>query len=68
MQPEIGLILGTGLGQVANEVQPICTIDYEEIPHMPVSTVETHHGRLIFGTLSGKNVMVMQGRFHYYEG
>lgn len=66
--PEIGIVLGTGLGQVANDIQVQCALDYDEIPHFPVSTVESHHGRLLFGTLEGKSVVVMQGRFHYYEG
>ena len=68
MQPEIGIILGTGLGGLAKEISPEIVVEYEEIPHFPVSTVESHHGRLIFGTLGGKKVMAMQGRFHYYEG
>ena len=68
MQPEIGIILGTGLGGLAKEIAPEIVVEYEEIPHFPVSTVESHHGRLIFGTLGGKKVMAMQGRFHYYEG
>ncbi len=66
--PEIGIILGTGLGKLAESVQPIEVISYDEIPHFPVSTVESHHGRLIYGELEGKKVLAMQGRFHYYEG
>ncbi len=66
--PEIGIILGTGLGGLISEIQNKYTIDYKDIPSFPVSTVEGHSGRMIFGTLSGKNVMVMQGRFHFYEG
>lgn len=66
--PEIGVILGTGLGDLVNKVNIKCEIPYDDIPHFPVSTVESHHGRLIFGILEGKNVVVMQGRFHYYEG
>jgi purine-nucleoside phosphorylase len=66
--PEVGIILGTGLGRLVNEIEIQDAIPYETIPHFPVSTVESHHGRLIFGSLSGKNVVAMQGRFHYYEG
>jgi purine-nucleoside phosphorylase len=67
-EPETGIILGTGLGKLVDEIDIDASIDYEKIPHFPVSTVESHHGRLIFGKLSGKKVMAMQGRFHYYEG
>ena len=67
-KPEIGIILGTGLGSLVDFVKIEKAIDYDEIPHFPISTVESHHGRLLFGTLGGKNVVVMQGRFHYYEG
>lgn len=67
-QPEYLLILGTGLGQLADEIEAIHTISYDKIPHFPVSTVESHAGKLIFGQLGGKNVVAMQGRFHYYEG
>ena len=67
-QPEYLLILGTGLGQLAEEIDEVLSIDYDQIPHFPVSTVESHHGRLIFGHLGGKPVLAMQGRFHYYEG
>lgn len=66
--PQIGIILGTGLGSLAEHVERETTISYEDIPHFPVSTVESHSGKLIFGTLGGKQVVVMQGRFHYYEG
>ncbi|HTY38342.1 MAG TPA: purine-nucleoside phosphorylase [Bacteroidota bacterium] len=66
--PAIGIILGTGLGGLVQEIEKETVIDYGEIPHFPVSTVESHHGKLIFGTLAGKNVVAMQGRFHYYEG
>jgi len=66
--PEVGIILGTGLGGLAKEIKAEAIIDYAEIPHFPLSTVESHHGKLIFGTLSGKSVVAMQGRFHYYEG
>lgn len=68
MQPKIGIILGTGLGGLAKEIKKDVVLDYENIPHFPISTVESHHGKLIFGKLSGKNVVAMQGRFHYYEG
>jgi len=68
IQPEIGIILGTGLGALAKEIQSEATVPYQDIPHFPLSTVESHAGRLIFGKLGTKNVMVMQGRFHYYEG
>ena len=67
-QPEYLLILGTGLGQLAEEIDVVKTIEYDQIPHFPVSTVESHKGRLIFGTLGEKQVVAMQGRFHYYEG
>jgi purine-nucleoside phosphorylase len=66
--PKIGIILGTGLGTLAEGINVEAKISYEDIPHFPVSTVESHAGRLIFGYLSGKNVVAMQGRFHYYEG
>jgi purine-nucleoside phosphorylase len=64
----IGIILGTGLGSLGNQIEVELEIDYNDIPHFPVSTVESHSGKLIFGTLSGKKVMAMKGRFHYYEG
>lgn len=65
---EIGLILGTGLGQVGAEIELIQEIDYAAIPHFPISTVESHQGKLIIGKLAGKIVLAMRGRFHYYEG
>ena len=68
LRPELGIILGTGLGQLAESIEVETIVSYEEIPHFPVSTVESHAGRLIFGTLSKKKVVAMQGRFHYYEG
>ncbi len=68
MRPEIGIILGTGLGGLVKEIRKEIVLDYDEIPHFPVSTVESHHGKLIFGTLGGKKVVAMQGRFHRYEG
>jgi len=66
--PEIGVILGTWLSKLAHQIDVKYTISYEEIPHFPVSTVESHAGRLLFGELFGKKVVAMQGRFHYYEG
>ncbi len=66
--PEVGIILGTGLGGLAKEIKVEISFDYAEIPHFVQSTVETHHGKLHFGLLGGKYVMAMQGRFHYYEG
>ena len=66
--PQIGIILGTGLGSLADGIGVEAKISYKEIPFFPISTVESHAGRLIFGELSGKKVVAMQGRFHYYEG
>jgi len=66
--PRIGIVLGTGLGGLADRIRAAAIIPYEEIPHFPVSTVASHMGRMIFGSLGGKAVMAMQGRFHYYEG
>lgn len=68
VSPVIGLVLGSGLGDMANQVENPIAIDYSEVPHFPVSTVEGHEGRFVAGTLEGKQVIVMQGRFHYYEG
>lgn len=67
-QPRFGIILGTGLGALVNDIEIEVEINYEDIPHFPVSTVESHSGKLIFGHLSGVPVVAMQGRFHYYEG
>jgi purine-nucleoside phosphorylase len=67
-KPKIGIILGTGLGGLVKEIKKEEVLDYSKIPHFPVSTVESHHGKLIFGTLAGKSVVAMQGRFHMYEG
>ena len=64
----IGIILGTGLGGLVKDIEIVSEIDYSEIPYFPVSTVESHSGKLIFGKLSGKNIVAMQGRFHFYEG
>src|SRR4030067_636513 len=68
LEPQIGIILGTGLGSLADGIKVESKIGYETIPHFPVSTVESHAGRLLFGELRGKKVVAMQGRFHYYEG
>jgi len=68
IDPEYLLILGTGLGQLAEEMTVEVELPYEEIPHFPVSTVESHAGKLLIGYLGGKSIMAMQGRFHYYEG
>lgn len=67
-KPQFGVILGTGLGGLVNDIENQFAIDYSDIPHFPVSTVESHNGRLIFGEIAGKPVVTMQGRFHYYEG
>ena len=66
--PEIALILGSGLGDMAEEVEDKIAIDYKDIPNFPVSTVQGHKGRLVFGTMRSRKVAFMQGRFHYYEG
>lgn len=66
--PKFGIILGTGLGRLVNEIDIETEIPYDEIPHFPVSTVEMHAGKLITGSLSGKSILAMQGRFHCYEG
>ncbi len=68
INPSVGIILGTGLGGLVNEINIVDEILYEDIPNFPVSTVKGHSGKLIFGDLGGKKVMAMQGRFHYYEG
>jgi purine-nucleoside phosphorylase len=65
---DIGIILGTGLGGLVRYIKQEHSIDYGDIPHFPVSTVESHSGKLILGILSGKKIVAMQGRFHYYEG
>jgi len=68
LSPEVGIILGTGLGGLVKEIEIKDTLPYESIPNFPVSTVEGHSGKLIFGILGGKKVVAMQGRFHFYEG
>jgi purine-nucleoside phosphorylase len=67
-KPQVGIILGTGLGGLVKEIKIKYTLSYKSIPNFPVSTVKGHQGKLIFGILGGKNVVAMQGRFHYYEG
>jgi purine-nucleoside phosphorylase len=66
--PRVGIVLGTGLGEMVNMIEPLVTVEYHEIPHFPVATVEFHKGRLIYGTIGKTTVLAMQGRFHYYEG
>ena len=66
--PEIGIILGTGLGQLVDKLEIISSVSYNHIPSFPTATVEFHTGKLIYGILGGKKVIVMQGRFHIYEG
>ena len=66
--PETAIVLGTGLGRLSEEIEKEVTIPYKDIPNFPVSTVEGHEGKLIFGKLGGKDIMAMEGRFHYYEG
>ena len=67
-KPQIAIILGTGLGGIANVISPHIIIPYREIPYFPVSTAPSHQGQIILGTLEGKNIMAFQGRVHYYEG
>lgn len=66
--PEVGIVLGTGLGELAGEIDQETVLSYEDIPHFPLSTVEFHAGKLIFGKIAGRSVVAMQGRFHFYEG
>lgn len=66
--PEVGLILGSGLGDLADEITDPIAVPYHEIPNFPTSTVTGHKGQLVYGTLAGKKVVAMQGRFHFYEG
>ncbi|WP_046742991.1 purine-nucleoside phosphorylase [Kordia zhangzhouensis] len=67
-KPEIGIVLGTGLGKLIDDIEIIAEAHYNNIPYFPLATVEFHTGKLIYGTLAGKKVIVMQGRFHLYEG
>ena len=67
-QPRLGVVLGSGLGNFAGEIEIEKEIAYDRIPHFPVSTVEGHHGKLIFGSIAGKPIIAMSGRFHFYEG
>ena len=66
--PEVGLVLGTGLGGLAEKIDACCAVPYGDIPHFASSTVQSHDGRFVFGTLGGRRVVAMQGRVHYYEG
>jgi purine-nucleoside phosphorylase len=68
LAPEAAVILGTGLGKLADKIEKALEVPYDQVPHFPISTVESHKGRLIFGTLSGRRIVAMQGRFHFYEG
>ncbi|UTA69726.1 purine-nucleoside phosphorylase [Emticicia sp. 21SJ11W-3] len=67
-KPQFGIILGTGLGKLTDDMVIEFSLNYSDIPYFPISTVESHKGKLLFGTLNGKKVVCMQGRFHYYEG
>jgi len=67
-QPEFGIILGTGLGQLTDDIEVVFEILYADIPNFPISTVQGHQSKLIFGKLAGKNIVAMAGRFHFYEG
>src|SRR4051794_6498402 len=67
-KPTVGIVLGTGLGGLAGEIQAEFSVPYGEVPHFPVSTAPSHKGQLVCGTLGGKTVMAMEGRFHFYEG
>lgn len=67
-KPQVGIVLGTGLGGLVKEIDIYTEFDYEDIPNFPLSTVDGHHGKLIFGVLGNKKVIAMQGRFHFYEG
>ncbi len=68
LNPEIGIILGTGLEKLINDIEVLAEVSYNHIPNFPTATVEFHKGKLIYGNLEGKKVVVMQGRFHIYEG
>ena len=67
-KPETAIILGTGLGSLVNEITEKYEVQYKDIPNFPLSTVEGHSGKMIFGKLGNKEIMAMQGRFHFYEG
>jgi len=67
-EPKVGIVLGSGLGNLAKEIEIEKEIHYKDIPHFPISTVEGHQGKLVFGIIGGKRVVAMMGRFHYYEG
>ena len=67
-KPQIGIVLGSGLGNLGNQIEVEASISYSDIPNFPLSTVKGHQGKLVFGTLGGKKVIAMQGRFHFYEG
>jgi len=67
-KPQAGIILGSGLGGLVNDLQVSLSLNYEEIPNFPTSTVKGHGGKLLFGQLNGKEVVMLSGRFHYYEG
>lgn len=66
--PEVGIVLGTGLANLATRIEVIASVNYTDIPHFPLATVEFHKGRLVYGILGGKKVIALQGRYHYYEG
>jgi purine-nucleoside phosphorylase len=66
--PQVGIVLGTGLGEMVSMIEPLVTVDYHDIPHFPAATVEFHKGKLIYGRVGSTTVLAMQGRFHYYEG
>lgn len=68
LNPQVGIVLGTGLGQLVQHISVEISIDYTEIPNFPLATVESHKGKLIYGTLGGKKIIALQGRFHLYEG
>jgi len=68
LDPEIGIVLGTGLGRMTDKLENVRSFDYNHIPNFPLATVESHSGRLYYGILHGKKILAMQGRFHYYEG
>jgi purine-nucleoside phosphorylase len=67
-EPRVGIVLGSGLGNLTSEITVELELSYADIPHFPVSTVEGHQGKLIFGSIAGKRVVILSGRFHYYEG